>query len=102
MTNAPVTASRDWDVIIIGTGIGGATVGYSLALQGLSVLFLEKGARIGASEESNETETPESRLAHGWWPNPVTYLQPNGDRKRFYAPIGCSVGGTSIHYAAPL
>jgi choline dehydrogenase-like flavoprotein len=102
MTNAELAASRYWDVIIVGTGIGGATVGRSLALRGLSVLFLEKGGRIESYEESNEALTPESRLAHGWWPYPISRQQPNGDRKRFFAAVGCAVGGSSIHYAAAL
>jgi choline dehydrogenase-like flavoprotein len=102
MTNPTVTASRHWDVIIIGTGVGGATVGRSLALGGLSVLFLEKGGRIGRSEEGNATATPESRLAHGWWPHPVSHRQAKGDPKRFYAAVGCALGGSSIHYAAAL
>jgi choline dehydrogenase-like flavoprotein len=102
MTNPTVAASRDWDVIIIGTGVGGATVGRSLALEGLGVLFLEKGGRIGPSEEGNAAVTPESRLAHGWWPHPISRRQPNGDRKRFYAAVGCALGGSSIHYAAAL
>jgi choline dehydrogenase-like flavoprotein len=102
MTNPTVAASRHWDVIIIGTGVGGATVGRSLALGGFSVLFLEKGGRIGRSEESNAGATPESRLADGWWPHPVSHRQTNGDHKRFYAAIGCALGGSSIHYAAAL
>lgn len=102
MTHATAAASRHWDVIIIGTGVGGATVGLRLALEGLSVLFLEKGGRIGPSEESNSTLTPESRLANGWWPHPVSRLQSNGEYKRFYAAVGCAVGGSSIHYAAAL
>jgi choline dehydrogenase-like flavoprotein len=102
MTNATDASSRDWDVIIIGTGVGGATVGRSLALGGLSVLFLEKGGRIGPSEESDVAATPESRLAHGWWPNPVSHRQSNGDHKRFYSAVGCALGGSSIHYAAAL
>ncbi len=102
MTNPNVAMSQNWDVIIIGTGVGGATVGRSLALEGLSVLFLEKGGRIGPSEESNATVTPESRMAQGWWPHPVSHRQPNGDRTRFFAPVGCALGGTSIHYAAAL
>ena len=102
MTNPAVTASQHWDVIIIGTGVGGATVGHSLALEGLSVLFLEKGSRIGPSNESDVAVTPESRLAHGWWPHPVSRRQPNGDRRRFYAAVGCALGGSSIHYAAAL
>jgi len=102
MSDPTVAASRHWDVIIIGTGVGGATVGRSLALGGLSVLFLEKGGRIGRSEESNAAVTPESRLAQGWWPQPVTHRQTSGNRKRFYAAVGCAVGGSSIHYAAAL
>ncbi|OBG62534.1 MULTISPECIES: GMC oxidoreductase [unclassified Mycobacterium] len=32
-----------WDVIVIGTGMGGGTLGYSLARSGRRVLFVEKG-----------------------------------------------------------
>ena len=32
-----------WDVIVVGTGMGGRTLGYSLARSGRSVLFIEKG-----------------------------------------------------------
>ncbi len=35
--------NRIWDFIIVGTGMGGATLGLSLAKKGLSVLFVEKG-----------------------------------------------------------
>ena len=102
MTNPTVAGSRDWDVIIIGTGVGGATVGRSLALKGLHVLFLEKGSRIGAGQETGDSVTPESRLAQGWWPYPVSHRLRNGERKRFYAAVGCAVGGSSIHYAAAM
>lgn len=102
MTNLTVAVSRDWDVIIIGTGVGGATVGRSLALRGLSVLFLEKGGRIDSGEGTNAAVTAQSRMAHGWWPHPISRRQPNGDRNRFFAAVGCAVGGSSIHYAAAL
>src|SRR5580658_6603308 len=102
MTDPTVATSQHWDVIIIGTGIGGATVGRSLALAGLSVLFLEKGGRIGASDAIGSTATPESRLAQGLWPHPVSRRQTNADHQRFYAAVGCAVGGTSIRYAAAL
>ena len=58
MMNPTVAASRHWDVIIVGTGVGGATVGRSLALEGFSVLFLEKGGRIGPSEEVTRQSLP--------------------------------------------
>src|SRR6266849_6481908 len=32
-----------WDVVVIGTGAGGATAGFNLARLGRSVLFLERG-----------------------------------------------------------
>ncbi|ESX20143.1 glucose-methanol-choline oxidoreductase [Mesorhizobium sp. LSJC255A00] len=39
----PEILSREWDVIVIGTGVGGATAGYALAKAGKSVLFCERG-----------------------------------------------------------
>src|SRR5512139_2316110 len=36
-------AQQQWDVIIVGTGIGGATAGYALAKAGKRVLFCERG-----------------------------------------------------------
>ena len=32
-----------WDVIVVGTGMGGGMLGYSLAKSGRRVLFVEKG-----------------------------------------------------------
>jgi len=36
-------ADQDWDVIVVGTGMGGATLGYALAQAGKRVLFCERG-----------------------------------------------------------
>jgi len=43
---------QEWDVIVVGTGMGGATIGHRLARAGKSVLFCELGG----------TSAPESRL----------------------------------------
>jgi choline dehydrogenase-like flavoprotein len=94
--------SRDWDVVVIGTGVGGATVGWGLASRGLSVLFLEKGTRVSAGASGRDLIAPMARLARGRWPNPVSQQQPNGDCNRFFAPLGCALGGSSIYYAAAL
>lgn len=96
MMDPTVASSRHWDVIVIGTGVGGATIGRSLALEGLNVLFLEKGGLIGPGAESNPAVTPESRMALGWWPHPVSHRETNGNPKRFYAAIGCAVGGSQF------
>ena len=37
---------REYDVIVAGTGIGGATVAREMAKKGKSVLMLERGGRI--------------------------------------------------------
>ena len=39
----PDVSNKLWDVIIIGTGVVGATLGYALARGGQRVLFCEKG-----------------------------------------------------------
>ena len=65
---------RDWDVIVIGTGIGGGTIGRSLAEQGLSVLFVEQGPDGPRTEQTalNPGLTdPVARNVRGFWPDPV-------------------------------
>ncbi|SEN06881.1 Choline dehydrogenase [Nitrosospira multiformis] len=52
--------TRDWDVVVVGTGMGGATLGYALAKAGKQVLFCEKGhSHLGASNSvrGNYAET---------------------------------------------
>jgi choline dehydrogenase-like flavoprotein len=102
MENATPAVSREWDVVIIGTGVGGATVGWELASRGLSVLFLERGARVAVGAHKNELITPQERLARGWWPHPLSEQPPSGECHRFFAPLGCALGGSSIYYAAAL
>jgi len=41
--NTQSIRETDWDAIVVGTGIGGGTIGFALAKAGLRVLFLEKG-----------------------------------------------------------
>lgn len=103
MTDDIVT--RHWDAIVIGTGIGGGTIGRRLAEQGLSVLFVEKGRSGHRTEETvllaGEIEDPTARLLRGAWPDPVR-ASINGAEREFYAPIGAGVGGSSVFYAATL
>lgn len=97
--------ARTWDAIVIGTGIGGGAIGRRLAEMGLSVLFLEKG-RAGYRTEENvmagdEIADPVARMLRGSWPEPVRALV-DGRERRFHAPIGAGVGGSSVFYAATL
>lgn len=43
MYDLETVQSQDWDALVIGTGVGGATLGHALARAGWRVLFLEKG-----------------------------------------------------------
>jgi choline dehydrogenase-like flavoprotein len=95
--------SQSWDVVVIGTGMGGGTIGRALAEAGLSVLFVEKG-RAGARRAENglsETFVPEARLTRGLWPEPM-HVTLDGQAQSFYAPLGAGVGGSSVFCAATL
>lgn len=92
-----------WDVIIVGTGVGGATIGYRLAKSGHRVLFIEKGRASFTGPEwmDADVEDHEQRLASAYWPERIT-TQVNGGESRIFAPLGCGAGGSSNLYAATL
>ncbi len=93
-----------WDVAVIGTGMGGATVGYELAKAGHRVIFLEKGLADFSNADNTlqlENEDPSARLRNGNWPTKITgYI--GETRSQFFAPLGCGAGGTTLLYAAAL
>ncbi len=93
---------RIWDVIVIGTGIGGGTIGRALSEAGLSVLFLEKGRQGLKAEQqsfSYDLSDPIAREVRGYWPKPFQ-AKINGKSLEFFGPLGSGVGGSSSFYAA--
>jgi len=58
---------KPWDAIVVGTGIGGATLGHGLAKAGMSVLFLERGRQL-----RGDTGTLAGRYAEMDFPHPDT------------------------------
>jgi choline dehydrogenase-like flavoprotein len=98
--SAPDPASVLWDVVVVGTGMGGATAGYELARLGRRVLFLEKGLPRGTPAAAGEDEAA-ARLRDGPLPPPQRGRTSFGDAE-FHAPLGCGVGGTTTLYAAAL
>ena len=102
MTGAIADITQEWDVVIVGTGMGGATLGHAIARSGLRVLFLEKGTKIRARSNLADAVTPKERLSLGWWPYPITQRHADGRNERFFAALGCAMGGSTIHYAAAL
>src|SRR5919106_2022302 len=81
LTIAPTQSSCAayvYDVIVVGTGIGGSTVGFALARLGRRVLFLEKGLFLFGRADRGEgghlrdaEDRPEARLRGGGWPPPI-------------------------------
>jgi len=93
-----------WDVIVIGTGIGGGTAGRALAEAGLKTLFVEKGPAGHRAERtplSHDIFLPQARATRGFWPGQLVARE-NGTENRFFGPIGAGVGGSSAFYAATL
>jgi choline dehydrogenase-like flavoprotein len=102
-----------WDVIVVGTGMGGGTLGYSLARSGRKVLFLEKGRstlpgvpgtirsampEVAAPLASRSTQTYYDALARaGRSTDEVEDISRRFSR-RFLAGIGSGTGGSSALY----
>jgi choline dehydrogenase-like flavoprotein len=109
---SPVDSQNQlWDVIVVGAGMGGGTLGYDLARRGLKVLFLERGSAPTHFPQSLEEgrlkrilglERPEDRLtAMGRWPRRMTIMR-DGQAVDFLAPMGSGPGGSSAIYGAGL
>ncbi len=97
-------STEDWDVVIVGAGMGGGTLAYALAKQGHKVLALDKGAaNFDGSEESVSVEpsTEHQQYINGKWPTRIR-TKINGQDHDMWAPLGCGMGGSSLLYAAAL
>jgi choline dehydrogenase-like flavoprotein len=98
-----------WDAVIVGTGIGGATLGYALAKAGRRVLFIERGLNL--SERGGEVirgrfaeDSPDFRhLSAAERQQRIALGGRSTDEIRDYhagfSPyIGCGTGGSSALY----
>lgn len=114
-------AAQEWDVIVVGTGMGGSTVGYRLASLGRRVLFIEKGLFLQESSQAGDpapgascvpganrpasgfadVDSPAHRLQSGKWPTRLKGSTTFGELN-FHAPLGCGTGGSTLLYAAAL
>ena len=105
-----------WDVIIVGTGMGGATLGYALARAGRRVLFCEKGRSLLGDDHilrgnfaemffdrpaAPATEHAEILARAGRWQDRID--DRSRARTRSYIPfIGSGTGGSSALYGMAL
>ena len=83
-------------VVVIGSGAGGATVGYELAREGIDVVCLEAGPRLSLADIKNDDDEMFGKL---------TWLDPRTGSggvlpEQFPAWICKTVGGSTMHWAA--
>jgi choline dehydrogenase-like flavoprotein len=99
-----------WDAVIVGTGMGGGTVGYELARAGKKVLFIEKGNLFASSMLPKKSyanlschldDDAKERLGKGFWPNRFT-VETNFGSSKMHLPLGCGSGGSTSLYAGHL
>jgi choline dehydrogenase-like flavoprotein len=104
-----MTATNTWDVIVVGTGVGGATAGWALARRGLRVLFCDKGKARGAASVVGaypERTMPRALSAADYTARLRdagrfldTIRDASGRKSRDFTPIlGSGVGGSSAIY----
>jgi choline dehydrogenase-like flavoprotein len=108
--------NREWDYLIIGTGMGGATLGYALARAGKSVMFCERGRALWHDEKAfrgdfaecffPRPEVPRSKhrdtlLRAGRYCDEVvdvSFARP----RRFIPFLGMGMGGSTALYGMAL
>ncbi|SPH17194.1 6'''-hydroxyparomomycin C oxidase [Defluviimonas aquaemixtae] len=87
----------DPDLIIIGSGMGGATLAAALASSGRRILILERGERLRPSSKDRD---PEAIFAHGHYRPSEEWL--DGDGRLFNPGNYYCVGGNTKLYGAAL
>jgi choline dehydrogenase-like flavoprotein len=114
MIMSPVELSKiDWDFVIVGTGMSGATIGYALAQGGQKVLFLEKGENyldnsnalrgdymeVLLRDRPKNSTIEEPHLNSGRWRGEIF----DAAKKIFVRPmLGEGAGGSSAIYGMAL
>jgi len=111
----PDPPAEDCDVLIVGTGMGGATLGYALARAGKRVLFCERGraswnsdalrgafaeACVTAAEDLHGREK-EILARAGRWADEIEENS-SGVRRRFIPFLGSGTGGSTALYGMVL
>lgn len=104
--------NQAWDAIVIGTGMGGATLGHALARAGRRVLFLDKGPAspdlVGRYAEDAFPRAEAPQPAHrAILARAGRYADQLADRstprtQRFIPFIGAGAGGSSALYGMAL
>lgn len=81
------------DVVVVGSGAGGAVVATELALAGQHVIVLEEGPHLTAAEHG--AMRPSESIRHVWRDAAMTIAWPLGDTPPINVTAGRVVGGSS-------
>ncbi|MEO7497060.1 MAG: GMC family oxidoreductase [Massilia sp.] len=112
----PFDIDQQWDAVIVGTGMGGATLGYALARAGKRVLFLEKGLNHTGNPDALLGDYAEAHFGRDEAPMPAhrdtlakagRYQAPLDDRSKprlntFIPFVGQGSGGSTALYGMAL
>lgn len=116
LPDATDLSQTTWDVLVVGTGMGGATLGYALARADMKVLFCEKGRSHLARPDALSGEYAETFFPAGGAPTRAhadTLLRAgrfademedvSRARPTVFIPfIGCGTGGSTALYGMAL
>lgn len=110
---AATLAAREWDAVIVGAGMGGATLGHALAKAGWRVLWCDKGRSLAAdalrgryAETFLDSSAPDAQQQAvlqraGRWTDDVE--ERSGTKPRRFVPfVGAGAGGSSALYGMAL
>ena len=95
MTFAFALAMKSYDVIVIGSGVGGATIAMGLAPSGARILILERGRQL---VDSTNARDDRAIFQRGHYRSPETWTDRDG--RRFSPGNFYNVGGNSKFYGA--
>lgn len=95
-----------WDVVIVGSGMGGSTMAYALTQKGHNVLVIEKGSLLHKELPAGKGIQPKDAAKSGGeptgqWPHKLAFHSNLGDGQ-LHASLGCGSGGSTISYGATL
>ena len=88
---------QHYDVVIIGTGAGGGTLGHRLATSGAKVLWLERGTFLPRERDNWETQAV---FVRGKYLAPEEWYDGHG--QEFQPEVNYYVGGNTKFYGAAL
>lgn len=84
----------DADVVVVGSGAGGAVVATELARRGRRVIVLEEGPRV--TSEALGAMRPSESMRHVWRDGAFTLAVGLGDSPAINVTMGRCVGGSSV------